>query len=335
VTRNPALARAAEVLLRAESVWIGTHVDPDGDAIGSALGLALLLEGLGRRVTVHCQDAVPDEAAFLPGVDRLGHRPPTDGETAVALDVAEPARLGRLYLADSWSRLVTVVIDHHASNPGFGTVNVIDPSRSSTAEMVTDIALVMGASIEADAATCLLTGIVTDTLGFRTSNTTADTLQTAHELVLRGARLTEVTHHVFHRRPLANLRLTALALQRLTRAGPFAMTMLHQRDLDACGANAEAARGITSLLATADEPAAVALLRERPDGDIDVSLRSKPGVDLLPAARALGGGGHSQAAGARLPGPMEAAGAAVFRALEEGVRLPRGWDMPRDGIGPA
>lgn len=314
---------AATARLRlSRRIWVGTHLDPDGDAIGSALGLALGLERLGKTVTVSCPDPAPDEAAWLPTADRLTDQPPARGELAVAIDVAEPGRLGRLYAVDAWPGTDSLVVDHHVTNPGFGTINVIDPERSSTAEIVLDLLEALTAPIDADVATCLLTGLVTDTLGFRTSSTNARTFDAAQRLLASGARLGEVTQQAFYRRSLASLKLTAIALDRLEISGPFACSWLERRDLDATGARPEAARGVTGLLASAAEPEVIALLRENANGEIDVSLRSKPGVNLVPAAAALGGGGHPQAAGARLVGPMSEARAKVLQALHEHVELP-------------
>jgi phosphoesterase RecJ-like protein len=315
------LEQAVELLKGAPRVWIGTHVDPDGDAIGSALGLGLALRRRGTAVAVCCADPPPQEASFLPSVGSLEARPPADGEAIVAVDAAEATRLGRLYRAQDWPG-ASLAVDHHASNGGYGALNVIDPTRSSTAEVVLEILEAAGMAVDADIATCLLTGIVTDTVGFRTQNTTAATLAAAQRLLGRGARLGDVTFHVFYQRPLASLRLTALALERIELTGPFAITWLELRDLEATGATPDAARGISSLLASAAEPAVVALLRETADGTIDVSLRSKPGVNLVPAAMSMGGGGHAQAAGARLPGPLADARQVVLSALATLAAVP-------------
>jgi len=323
-----ALHRAAAHLSGAARVWIGTHLDPDGDAIGSALGLAHILSARGQPVTVACQDPPPREAAFLPGAHALTDAGPGGHDLAIALDAADFDRLGRLCTIDDWKLRTTVVIDHHVSNPGFGTVNVIDPTAASTAEVVVALADVLGAAIPPDAATCLLTGVVTDSLGFRTTSTTPRTLDAARRLMSCGADLSDIVQRVFFTQPLATLRLTGRALEHLSMDGPFGISWLSQADIRAFGASHTEVQDITRLLSTAAEPAAIAFVRERPDGTCDVSLRSKPGVDVVPAARALGGGGHPQAAGARVPGPIEAALGAVRQALQGHVDV-RGGDGRR------
>ena len=313
---------AQACIQRADQIWIGTHRDPDGDAIGSMLGLGLLLQGAGKVVTMACQDPPPRDAAWLPGADQIGSRQAADQDLLIAVDAADAERLGRIHAAARWSAGPSLVIDHHLSNLGFGQVNLIDPGAAATAELILRLAVALGFSLTQPAATCLLTGLVTDTIGFRTANTTAASLGCAATLMAAGASITEVSQAVFYRQPIGSLRLTGLALERLRQEGPFAMTWLSDAEIKAHGASDGDTRELTRLLASAAEPSAIAVLRERDDGSVDVSLRSKPGIDLGPAARALGGGGHPQASGARIEGPLRAARSRVLLALEQGLRLP-------------
>ncbi len=319
-----AVAAAADALRRAETVWLGTHVDPDGDAIGSLLGLAHVLTGLGKRVVAACQDPPPRDARWLPGAAAIvAHGPaaaaPGRFDLAVALDAADERRLGTLYDAASWAAQPTLVIDHHVSNPGFGDVDCIVPDKAATCEILVDVAAALGASVSAEAATCLLCGLVTDTIGFRTPSTTAGTLAAAGRLMDAGAELAAVMHHAFLSRPLVTLQLEGRALSRMTVDGPFALSWLTLADFDELGAAPEDGRGIVHALAAAAEPTAVALLRERHDHSFDVSLRTSRPVDLVPAAAALGGGGHARAAGGRTAGPLESAVQAVRTALRDHV----------------
>jgi phosphoesterase RecJ-like protein len=314
---RPDLADAARLLSGARRVWLGTHREPDGDAIGSLLGLGWLLEERGLAVTLACQDPVPADVAFLPGSERVSHIGPAGHDLAVALDAGDLGRLGSLVDAASWRGQTTLVLDHHISNPGYGDVNVVDAGLASTAELVVALAGTLRLPLSARAATCLLTGIVTDTIGFRTSNTTADTLATAQTLMAAGANLAEITAEVFAQRPLAALRLTGRALERLEVRGSVGLVALTADDFAAVGADRSEARGLSSFLVTARELAAVAVLHEASaDGSVDLSMRSKRDVSLLPVAQALGGGGHPQAAGARLGPGLGAAAAQVWAAFE-------------------
>lgn len=322
--RDPAAALEAAALriAAARRVWLGTHVDPDGDAIGSLLGLGHLLAARGIEVRLACQDRPPREARALPGVETIGTEGPAGEDLAIALDAADAGRLGRLIDPERWGAQPTIVLDHHVSNPRFGDINVIDPGAAATAEIVVALADRLEIPISAAAAECLLTGLVTDTLGFRTTSTTERSLDCAGRLIRAGAPLAAICQRAFYSQPLATLSLTGRVMERLERFGPFALTWTTLEDLAATGAAAEDLGEITRWLATAEEPLAIGFLRERAAGGFDLSLRSKPGVDLVPAVLALGGGGHPQAAGAILPGPLEAAREALRRALTGSVRLP-------------
>ena len=323
-----ALSSDARVALKplgdARRIWLGTHVDPDGDAIGSLLGLGHVLRAAGHQIALACADPVPPDLRFLPGVEMIRSHGPRPGahDLAVALDAGDEGRLGSLHDEASWAHVPSLVIDHHVSNPGFGNINLVDASAASTAEILVRVIGGLGHPIDEAAATCLLTGIITDTIGFRTPNTTAETLAAAHALVRAGAPLAEINQQVFSTRPLGALRLQGRALDRLVLDAPFAVASLRLSDMRELGVGPTAARGISSFLATAAEPLAVAVLREREDGRVDVSMRARPGADLVPAAEALGGGGHALAAGARVAGPLAEAQARVLDALRAHVAPP-------------
>ncbi len=306
----------------ARSVWLGTHVDPDGDAIGSALGLAGILRSLGHDVTVACMDPPPPDMRFLSGWERMvrtGPRPEHD--LAIALDAAESRRLGELYVPETWDLMETAVIDHHASNRGFGRVDWIVSDVSSTAEMVVRLAGALDVQPDSTTANCLLTGIVTDTLGFRTPSTTVATLGAASSLMACGADLSMIMHHVFNSRPLPALLLIGRALEGLRTIGGFGIATLSHQDFIDLGAQPQQSRGISSFIATTSDFKAAALLREREDRRIDVSMRARPGVSLVEAARALGGGGHPLACGATIEGPLDSAVKIVAEALERYIQV--------------
>ena len=306
----------------ARSVWLGTHVDPDGDAIGSTLGLAGILESLGHEVTAACIDPPPADVRFLPGSDKMARTGPgPEHDLAIALDAGDSRRLGELYDPDTWELLETAVIDHHASNPGYARIDWIVPDAASTAELVVRLAEALNVVPDAASATCLLTGIVTDTLGFRTPNTTERTLRAASTLMACGADLATVMHNVFNSRPLPALLLIGRALDGIQTIGDFGIATLSHNDFVELGAEPQQARGISSFLATTADFKAVALLRERIDGRIDVSMRARPGVSLVEAARALGGGGHPLAAGATINGPLEDAVELVTSSLASELEL--------------
>ncbi len=316
------LENAARAIAGASGVWVGTHLDPDGDAVGSLLGLGFILRHVGKRVVMACQDVPPPDVSFLPGLGDIVAQSPGEEDLIVAVDVADVRRLGTLVDADTWDKRPSIVIDHHVTNSQFGTINLVDPEAASTAELVVQLADQLGAPIDEQAATCLLTGIVTDTIGFRTPNTRPETLDRARRLMAQGAPLSRITQGVFCAKPVSALRLLARAVDRLVIDGRFAVTTLRLCDFAEFGMPSTAVRGITEQLATAREPLVIALVREREDGTVEVSFRAKPGVDVAPAAKALRGGGHAQAAGARWPADLDSGTEAVWRALRDHVRLP-------------
>lgn len=302
----------------ARRIWIGTHEDPDGDAFGALLGLGRLLTARGKQVTMACQDPWPREAEHLPGLAAVTREGPRPGEVdlAIAVDAGDAGRLGRLYDRTTWDGLATVVIDHHRSNPGFGRWNWVDPDAAATCQMLTDLALAEAWAIDLATADCLLTGILTDTIGFRTTNTRPATLAAAGRLVELGADLPGLSHQVFGRLPLPGLRLIGRAIDRLSLQGGIAMTWLNEADLSDLDAKPGDGKEVTRILSQLEDAKVLAILRDKGKGIIDLSLRAKPGIDLLPAAAALGGGGHPQAAGARLNGSLEEAKARVLAALD-------------------
>jgi phosphoesterase RecJ-like protein len=313
--RSAALTAAAEILTAGRNIWICTHTDPDGDAIGSLLGLADLLEAFGARVTRACRDPVPEDFAYLTGAGKVGAHPLRDADVAVAVDCGDFDRLGDLAAAGVWETRPTVVLDHHRSNPGFGSVNVVAPEVSSTAEIVLELASHLGVPTSTAAAEALLVGVVTDTLGFRTSSTTIDTLANCAHLMALEADLPATLTRIYGSRPLSSLRLSARAVESLEVRGRIGLAVLTATDLATLQERPEDARGISSYLLQARELEAVAVVRERAPGVCDVSMRSRQPVDLVPVALALGGGGHPQAAGATIEGDLETATRTVWEAL--------------------
>lgn len=302
-------------LRRARRVWVGTHEDPDGDAYGSLLALGRMLRALGKEVTLACQDPAPREADHLPGAGQVMAEGPGAVDLAIALDAGDAGRLGRLHDAAVWSALPTAVIDHHRSNPGFGRWNWVVPDAAATCQMLTELAMAESWPVDPLTANCLLCGILTDSIGFRTSNTSAATLQAAAALLGLGADLPGLSQRIFGRLPLGGLRLIGRAIDRLRVEDGIALTWLDEADLSALGARPGDGKEVTRLLSQLDEARILAILRDKGQGVVDLSLRAKPGIDLLPVAAALGGGGHPQAAGARLKGSLAEAEERVRAAL--------------------
>jgi phosphoesterase RecJ-like protein len=282
-----------------------THENPDGDALGSLLGLTIGLRNGGKDVEIYLSgDApVPAEYAFLDLRD-LRRTLPDDLEerTVVAVDCANERRLGPDDEAFRRARRV-VDIDHHHDNSRFGTVNLIVADASSTAEIVRDVLAELGEPLTPDIAEALYVGVVTDTGRFQYSNTTPKALRLAAELVDAGADVHGIFRHVYETVQFAKLKLLARALDnaRLVAGGRLVISHLDRADFAAAGAEEAYSEGIIDYLRAVEGSEMVALIREPPrdDGPLHrISLRSSHDeIDVSAIARAADGGGHRQAAG--------------------------------------
>jgi phosphoesterase RecJ-like protein len=210
-------------------------------------------------------------------------------------------------------------IDHHITNMGFGSVNWVDSNSAATAQMVLTLIERLGVPLDSTIATCLLNGIVTDTHGFRTPNTTPAVMEAATKLMTAGASLPEITGQVFNRRPLAVLRLWGRALNAVQLDGRIIWTEISQAMKHECGLGSDSDDGLVSFLISACEADVGIVFTEKDDGTIDVSMRSMPGIDISNVAMRLGGGGHPQAAGCSLSDSLAEARERVLAELRRSL----------------
>lgn len=311
------LAALLERIRAARALLLITHVSPDSDAIGSLLGLTHALRQPGRTVIPACSDPLHDRFQLLPGHDEVVSQTTAPVDLAIALDCGDEGRLGSVWADRPAPKPFLINIDHHVTNTRFGQLNWIDPTSASTAELVLELIDQLGATITPDIATCLLYGVVGDTLGFRTPNTTPQVLQHAQRLMETGASLNDSMQDQFNRRPLALICVWGKALSRVKIKDRIVYAAISKADRDACGLGGAGDISLSSFLISANEADRAAVLVEKDDGQIDLSLRAKPGFDVSRAALALGGGGHPLAAGATLAGPLTEAVRRVLAALKQ------------------
>jgi phosphoesterase RecJ-like protein len=313
------------------------HISPDGDAIGSLLGLGRLLRSLPvqepapragsdadtaayaaamREVILVCADEPPALLAFLPGFSEIMPVPPAGRwDAVITLDASDTERLGRAFPPGGFGAAPLINLDHHVTNLRFGTLNYVDTTAVATAQVVVSLADALGVPLTQEAAVCLLTGLVTDTLGFRTSNVTSQVLATAIRLMESGAHLAEIVEQTLDRKPLGMMRLWGLALGTLQVAHRVAWVRVTQQMRVHAGAPESGESGLSSFLITAPEADIAAVFAERSDGQVEVSFRARPQYDVSEVALCLGGGGHPQASGCIVPGPSLAAEARVLPLL--------------------
>lgn len=298
---------------------LATHVNPDGDAIGSLGALALVLEGMGKEVVAYCQDQVPGFLRFLPYSDRIAHELPSSDrfEVAVILDCGELERLGGA--APAIQRVQKIIhIDHHSSGNDFGTLNLVEPKRSSTAEILYEVFQAIPVELGREAAENLYTAILTDTGSFRFANTTPRALSIAGAMVSRGVEPDKVASAVYECMSPGRLRLLGLSLNTLTiRAqGRLAAIWVTQQMLTETGTTAADTDGFVNYPRSITSSEIAILFREMGDGRVNVSLRSRGTQNVAEFARIYQGGGHQNAAAFRLPGPLPDVVSQVLGAAE-------------------
>ncbi len=303
MTTTDQLARAAEALSESPTIALACHVNPDADALGSMLGLSNHLRGLGKQTVCSFPNdpfEPPRWASMFPGTDALVPPSafPKDPALMVTCDVASLDRLASL--GGSAVRARTLIwIDHHVTNEGLGTIPIVDPSASSTSELVYRLLKVLGGEIRVETAMSLYAGLVTDTGRFQYEAVGPDTLRLAAELREFPFDHTRLVQALYEDHGVAYLKLLGVVLERV-RVDPDAdlvWTYLMRADLDAADLEPGDADDLIDLVRTAREADVAAILKQQRDGRFKVSVRSRGGHDVAAAAARLGGGGHRLASG--------------------------------------
>lgn len=302
---------------------LSSHVNPDGDAIGSELGLARVLRKLGKSAVVWNADATPPIYSPLPGSARIhsGQEPPAGFPEAFdGVFVLECPSLDRTgldtQLAAAGKPLVNV--DHHLGNQHYAQVNWVDTAAPALGEMVHRLAQALKVAMDPETATCLFLTLVTDTGGFRFANATAEAFEAAATLVRDGAQPDLVSQWLHESRPEASLRLLGAMLQSLELHdhGRVATAVISEEMFARCGAAPGDTEGLVDYPRSIAGVEAVALFRQTGADRYKVSLRSRGEVDVEQLARRHGGGGHKNAAGFEAEGELGALRQSVTAELE-------------------
>ncbi|GIV69680.1 DHH family phosphoesterase [Caldilinea sp.] len=287
-----------------------SHVNADGDAYGSVLGMTHLLRNIGLQATPVMPEPVSPDFAFLPGAEEVLSPEAVDVaeyDFIICLDMSSPDRMGALQQAAEQAQTPLLVIDHHVTNTRFGVVNWVEPNDAATCQMLTRLADKLFAPIDPDAATCLLTGIVTDTLCFRTSNTTPEVMEAATRLQRKGASLPWIVQKTLNRLPFRILRLWGDVLPGVQLRERVVWAAVTQEQLRAADCEDDDPR-LNSVLASVEEADMSAIFTEKRDETgrpiVECSFRAKPGFNVGDLAFRLGGGGHAPASGCTLPGSL-------------------------------
>jgi len=301
---------------------IACHENPEGDAIGSELALALALRKMGKTATVLNADPVPANLAFLPGADSVVFE--EDGaryEVAVVVDCGSPERTGRVQAELSKCRLL-VNIDHHKTNGEVGEYTLVDPEAAATGMLVYRVLVAMGFEIDYDVAVNLYVAILTDTGSFHYANTSSEAFHIAGDLIRKGIDPWAVAEQVYETQSVSRLRLLGRVLGSLEVAagGMVAAVTTRRKDLSEFCATKDFLEGFINYPRSVIGVEVAVAFREESPEVYRVSFRSKGRVDVSAVAQAFGGGGHRNAAGCTVAGTLSEVKRRIFEALEAALR---------------
>ena len=299
-----------------------SHARPDGDAIGSVLALAEVLDQLGCQVDIVFADPIPATYSTLPNLHRIHHAPSANdivADTTVPAILLECDGIARTGLLGLEGRTL-INIDHHASGRPFGTVNWIDEHACAVGAMVYRIAVAADVEITPSMATCLYAAILSDTGAFTYSSTTADTFALVHDLAAHGANPSQIARDIYFSNPATKIRLLGIALSNLQTEDDLAWTWVTSEDMDRIGAGAEDCEGVINYLISIAGVEAAVFLREVPDASqFRLSIRSKGKLDVAKIAEHFGGGGHRNASGCTIDGSLDVATDRILTQLRMGL----------------
>ncbi|MFO7717050.1 MAG: bifunctional oligoribonuclease/PAP phosphatase NrnA [Desulfohalobium sp.] len=313
----------AQTLKQTDAVLIVSHAHPDGDALGSTAALGWLLQRMGKTVTLYNASAVPEQFEWLPLPGPLRNElPATLPECIVVLDCGDETRVHNDG-SFPFPKNRVLNIDHHLGNPEFGHLNWVEPQRSSVGEMIGLLAQDYGIALSGELGACVYLAMTTDTGSFGFSNTGPDTLRLAADIVEAGLDPSRLQAQLQNQLTLPRLHLHGVALQqaRTYCRGRLAVVGVSQAMLEATGTTAADCEGLVTAMRNIKGAWAGISLRETPEGSIKFSLRSWGDVDVQAIAAAFSGGGHKNAAGGSLEGPLSTAEAQLIEYIQHAWAL--------------
>jgi phosphoesterase RecJ-like protein len=310
------LDRVLQEIRARQRFVVTSHARPDGDGIGSALACGQILRVMGKDAEVVMHDGVPRIYQNLPFAERAiqADAVPANLSSNDAVVLLECDSIRRAGL-EGLEKCFLINIDHHASGRNFAHINWIDSTVMATAELVYRLARLACVPVDRDIATCLYTGLMTDTGSFMFEGTNEHTFTVARELVLAGADPAHCARHIYFGHSTAKMRLLGAALSNLHREGALAWIWVTQDEMQRFGAREEDCEGLVNYaLSIADVQVAI-FFRELPDSRYRVSIRSKGEVNVSAVAEHFGGGGHKCASGCSIDGPLDAAVSRIVERL--------------------
>ncbi len=308
-----------ERLAEAKKAVIASHVRPDGDAIGSLLGLGLALKDAGKSVEMVLADGVPSSFKYLEGSDLIKKEPSGEHDTFITVDCADLKRVGKVF--ENFGQ-PDINIDHHITNEKFGKLNLIEAKEVATAAILTNHLTEWGLTVTKPVAAALLTGILTDTLGFRTSNTTPEALRQAADLMEKGVDMPEIYMHSLVRKSFPAAKYWGAGLSSLESKNGIVWGTLTLADRKSTGYGGNDDADLINMISAIDGNKVGMVFVEQSNNHVKISWRAlEPGVDVSPIAKHFKGGGHAAAAGADIEGNMSEIKAEALKKTRELLNL--------------
>ncbi len=317
---------------KAKQILVIAHIAPDGDAVGSLTAVGVALRQLGKTFSLVCDDGLPKRFVYLPLSEEVKRTPDLslDYDLVIALDCGDIERMGQAYSLLPEPKPPAINIDHHITNTNFGVINVVSVKANATTEILYDLFPELGVQFTPELSTCLLTGLVTDTLGFRTANVTSNTLRVASALVDNGVDLFTIMTKAMDLKELSTLMIWQLGLSNLKLEDGVMWTTISNEDRLKTGHNGTSSFGLGNMMANVYEAAMSAVILELGDGRVTVGFRCRPPYSVSELATGLGGGGHHQASGCTILGPLAQAERLVVAKSKEEIRKQRAQLKERD-----
>jgi phosphoesterase RecJ-like protein len=292
------LEQAHTVLRAARHILIVSHLRPDGDAIGSTLGFGLALQAAGKQVQMINADGAPSNFKHLAGVEGIKRKPEGEVDCVVVVDCSELSRTGDVLTSFG---IPEINLDHHTTNK----INLVDIEAVAVAQMLVEYLPRWGFSLPPSAGAALMTGLITDTLGFRTRNVTPKSLRIAADLMELGVDMPMLYEQALILRSFESLQFWGVGLQHLQRLDRMVWTTLTMEGRRAVGYPGRDDADLINILSAVRDCDIAMIFVEQPDCKVKVSWRARPGLDISRLAVSFGGGGHPAASGAEIPGTLE------------------------------
>ncbi len=316
--REDNFLKVVEEIVNNKKFIITSHVNPEGDAIGSALALYFALKLLRKDVTVFIRDPIPRICSFLPGVDIIKHSLNKNSyyDIAFIVDCGEIERVGKEFV--EFTEIGKIInIDHHLTNNNFAYLSIIDPESSSTGELIYKLLKKVPIKINHDIAVNIYTAIVSDTGLFRYSNVNSESFRTAAELVDLGVKPSYVAENLYENQPYNRLKLLGDVLNTLEKDNNIASVVITKKMLDDNGATVDMTENFVNFPLSLEGVEVAVLFREIEKDYYKISLRSKGRINVADIAGIFNGGGHFNASGCNVKGELLYIKKAVYDAIKE------------------